>query len=82
MAWYGKKLNLTQQKHAFTSQKKCTTTWNKPKKLKPDLVAFYGIRPGNRAGLFSKEKREEISKENTHTHTHTRLTALCLGLPG
>jgi len=26
-------------------------------KLKPGLVAFYDIRPGNRAGLFSKEKK-------------------------
>jgi len=51
-----KKLNLTQQKHAFTNQKKCTTTQNKHKKLKPGLVAFYDIRPGNGAGLFSKEK--------------------------
>jgi len=25
------KLNLTQQKHAFTNQKKCTTTQNKHK---------------------------------------------------
>jgi len=31
------------------------------KKLKPGLVAFYDIRPGNGAGLFSQEKiREEI----------------------
>ena len=29
-----KKLNLTQQKHAFTNQKKCTTTQNKHKKTK------------------------------------------------
>jgi len=48
-----KKLNLTQQKHAFTNQKKCTTTQNKHK---PGLVALYDIRPGNGAGLFSKEK--------------------------
>jgi len=36
MAWYGKrlnKLNLTQQKHAFTNQK-CTTSQNKHKKTK------------------------------------------------
>jgi len=26
LALYGKKLNLTQQKHTFTNQKKCTTT--------------------------------------------------------
>jgi len=53
-----KKLNLTQQKHAFTNQKKCTTTEKKinTKKLKPGLVAFYDIRRGNKAGLFSKEK--------------------------
>ena len=42
--------------HAFTNQKKCTTTQNKHKKLKPGLLAFYDIRPGNAAGLFSKEK--------------------------
>jgi len=46
------KLNLTQQKHAFTNQKKCTTTQNKHKKLKPALVASYDIRPGNREGIF------------------------------
>jgi len=33
---------------------------NKHKKLKPDVVAFYDIQPGNGAGLFSKEK---INKE-------------------
>jgi len=32
--------------------------------MKPCLVAFYDIQPGNGAGLFSKEKiRNEISKE-------------------
>jgi len=56
------------------------------KKLKPGLVAFYDIRPGNGAGLFSKEKvsqggdKEGKSEEKrisgeaydikTHTHTH------------
>jgi len=46
------KLNLTQQKHTFTDQKKCTATQNKHKKLKPALVASYDIRPGNGEGLF------------------------------
>jgi len=57
-----KKLNLTQQKQAFTNQKKCTTTQNKHKKIKPGLV---NVQPGSGAGLFSKEKivRQEISKE-------------------
>ena len=32
LAWYGKKLNLTREKHAFSNQKKCTTTQNKHKK--------------------------------------------------
>jgi len=37
----------------------------KQKKQKPGSVAFYKIRPGNGAGLFSKEKmsKEEISKK-------------------
>jgi len=38
--------------HAFTNQKKCTTTQNKHKKLKPCLAASYDIRPENREGLF------------------------------
>ena len=43
------KLNLTQQKHTFTNQKKCTTIQNKhtQKKLKPGLVASYDIHPAN-----------------------------------
>jgi len=43
---------LTQQKHVFTNQNECTTTQNKPKNLKPGLVAFYDIQLGNREGLF------------------------------
>ena len=54
MVW--KKLNLTQLKHEFTNQNKCTTTQNKRKKLKPGLVAFYDTRPRNGADLFSNEK--------------------------
>jgi len=50
-------LNLTQQEHAFANQKKCNAKEkNKNKKIKPALVAFYNIRPGNGAGLFSNEK--------------------------
>jgi len=47
-----KKQNLTQQKHAFTNQKKCTTAQNKHKKLQPGLVTSYDIRPGNGERLF------------------------------
>jgi len=46
-----KKQNLTQQKHTFANQNKCTTTQNKPKKQKPGLVATYDIWPGNEEGL-------------------------------
>jgi len=49
-----KKLNLTQQKHTFTNQKKCTTT----QKTKPGLAAFYDIWPGNGAGLFKYGRRQ------------------------
>jgi len=50
ISWLGMgKLNVTQQKHTFTNQKKCTTTQNK---LKPGLVASYDIWPGNGEGLF------------------------------
>jgi len=44
------KLNLTQQKHTFTNQKRYSTTQNKQKKLKSGLVAFYDIRPGKGEG--------------------------------
>jgi len=47
-----RKLNLTQQKHIFTSQKTCTITQNKHKKLMPGSVASYDNRPGNGEGLF------------------------------
>jgi len=49
------KLNLIQQKHAFTIRNVLQHKIN-TKKLKPGLVAFYDIWPGNGAGLFSKEK--------------------------
>jgi len=51
-----RKLHLTQQNHAFTNQKKCTTTQNKHKNYNVRLLAFYNIRPEKGAGLFSKEK--------------------------
>jgi len=54
-AWYGKKLNPTQQKHTFTNQEKCTQR-NKQKHLKPGLVNFYDIRMGKRSGLIFKGK--------------------------
>jgi len=46
------KQNLTQQKHAFTNQNKCTTTQNKHKKLQSGLVASDNIRSGNGDDLF------------------------------
>jgi len=46
------KLNLTQEKHTFTNQKKCTTTKISTKKLKPGLVASYDIQTENGEGLF------------------------------
>jgi len=50
------KANIQQSKEMY-----CKHT----KKLKPGIVAFYDIRPGNKTSLFSKEdkKREEVSKE-------------------
>jgi len=81
-----KKQNLTQQKHAFTNQKKCTTTQNKHKKLKPGLVASYDIRPGNGEGLFWFWHFINLSVTYLFKHpltyspgTHTRLP--CDALP-
>jgi len=62
----------TRRKYAFTNQKKCTTTQNEQKELKPGLVAFYNIRPGNGAGLFSKEKISKKSEEKKDKHGSIR----------
>jgi len=35
------KINLAQQKHAVANQKKCTTTQNKHKKLKPWFIRLF-----------------------------------------
>jgi len=46
------KVTLTHQEHIFTNQKKCTTTQNKHKKLKPGFVTSYDIQPENGECLF------------------------------
>jgi len=48
------------QRAKIQDRPNCTT-----KKLKPGLVAFYNIQPGNGVGLFLKEKisRGEISNK-------------------
>jgi len=49
------KFTTTQNSHASGTQK-----YYNSNKLSPGLVASYDLRPGNGAGLFSKEK---VSKE-------------------
>jgi len=44
------------------------------KKLKPGLVAFYDIRPGNRVGLFSKER---ISRQEAQLSLRDHATRAC-----
>jgi len=59
MSWSGmKKLNMTQQKHAYTNQRKWTAKQNKQTKktIKPGLVAFYDIRHWKRSGSILKGK--------------------------
>jgi len=46
--------------HQNSVTQKNTITQNKLKRLSPGLVASYSLWPGNRAGLFPKEK---VSKE-------------------
>ena len=53
-------VNLTQQKHTFINQKKCTETPNKHKKTKAKFSRLLRHPALNGEGLFSKEK---ISKE-------------------
>jgi len=45
-----KKLNPTQQMHAFANQRRVLQEKMNTRKPKPELVAFYDIRPGNSMG--------------------------------
>jgi len=55
MACYGKKLNLTHDKSTHSPIRRHVLQ-REHRKLKPGSVAFYDIRPGDGAGLFSEEK--------------------------
>jgi len=71
LAWYGKTINLTQQKHTFTNQKQCTTQ-NKHKKLKPGLGASYNIRLGNRGPILVSVLHKFVTYLLRHPkHTQT-----------
>ena len=55
LAWYGKTKPNTKSMHSPIRRNELQHKIN-TKKLKPSLVAFYDIRPGNAVGLSSKEK--------------------------
>ena len=78
ISWLGmQKLNITQRKDTFTNQKKCTTTQNKLKNLKPGLVASYDIWPGNGEGLFWFRCFMNLSLINfTYLDTYSRYSRL------
>ena len=59
------KRSLTQQKHTFTNQKKCTTTQNKHKAKEID------IRPANGVGLFRFRHFKNLSHTYLLRHSHT-----------
>jgi len=66
LGWIWKNINRTQQKHAFTSQKKCTTTQNKHKKNRFSRLLRHPA--WKRSGSILNEKRkvrEKISKEKS-----------------
>jgi len=66
-SWPGtEKLNLTQQKHTFTNQKKCTTTQNKHKKLKLGLIASYNIQQ-NKWHQFVRNEVRRLTKQPNDT---------------
>jgi len=60
LAGYGKKTKPNTTKAYIHQSKKM---YYNTKKLKPDLVDFYDIWPGNEAGLFSKEMEETSMKK-------------------
>jgi len=63
LAWYGKKLNLKQQKHEFNNQKKYTTTQNKHNKTKAMFSLLFTTSGLEMEWVYS-QKKKEISKEN------------------
>jgi len=67
-----KKLNLTQQKHAFATQKKCTTTQNKHKKT------FTTAGLETNIIIYSAEIKNRI-KGSLHSEP-TRLRMVCYGI--
>jgi len=67
------KQNLTQHKHTFTNENKCSTTQNKHKKLKTGLVASYNIQPGNGEGLFLFQRFINLSVTYLQPRAHTGL---------
>ena len=56
LAWNGKRLNLSQQKHAFTKRNVLQHEIN-TKKLKPGLVAFYTTSGLKTERVYSQRKR-------------------------
>jgi len=56
------KLNLTQQKHAFTNQKKCTTTQNKHKKTKARFSCLLQHLAWKLSGSILKVKDKGVDK--------------------
>jgi len=50
----------------------CKVYFFPQKTIKPGLVAFYDIRPGNGVGLFSKEKisKEKMKKKRISGEAH------------
>jgi len=57
LAWYGKKLHLTQQKHAFANQKKCTTTQRKSEEKKDK---WQSIRYKQANNIYSAKIKNRI----------------------
>ena len=92
-AWYGKKLNLTQQKHAFVNQKKCTTTHKKTQKTTAGFsrllrhpawkrsVSIPGLPCGRNfypIPIPYPQRILWVSPQDSYTH---RTPKSCIGLP-
>jgi len=60
LSLYGKETKPNTTKARTHQSKEMYHNTKQTQKLKPCLVAFYDIRPGNGAGLFSKEKISKL----------------------
>jgi len=68
LAWYKKTTKPNTTKACINQSKEMYYATKEAQKLKPGLIAFYDIRPGNDAGLFAKKKISKGGENNWESY--------------